>query len=167
MYITKREEMASTYFIIPSSSIHSVNLVCLTFKRFCLGDGIQMQLIESYVSHTLGSKRKIKSSITPLIEILPPLHLKDFPTIYCTWWSTQSNEHKHLMLGGLPQHLEDLLFCSYAHQMVSNSQGCLGKMEANPALHRLPEEFKIDHKSLMNQSVLVYAMSKMGTNLHI
>lgn len=33
MYITKREEMASTYFRMPNSSIHSVNLVCLTFKK--------------------------------------------------------------------------------------------------------------------------------------
>ena len=39
--ITKREEM-TTYFRIPSSSMHSVNLVCLTFKRFGISNMIQM-----------------------------------------------------------------------------------------------------------------------------
>lgn len=45
MPITKREEMSSTYFR-PSSSMHSVNLVCLTFKRTGLSDVIKMQLTD-------------------------------------------------------------------------------------------------------------------------
>lgn len=45
MCITKREEM-TTYFRIPCSSMHSINLVCLTFKRFGISNMIQMQLTD-------------------------------------------------------------------------------------------------------------------------